>query len=66
VSRIDNPDAVGYFDIACRKLVFKAVYAAGGRRVMTVPESIIMPAVLNTVGEMDRDFPPSLIPVISM
>lgn len=44
MSRIDKAGAVGYFDINFLNVDRRAEYAAGGRRVMTVPESIIAPA----------------------
>lgn len=65
MSRIDKAGAVGYFDINFLNVDRRAEYAAGGRRVMTVPESIIAPADENTEMGIGNFLPPTLRPIMS-
>lgn len=65
MSSIESALAFGYLDMPFRNVSLKAPYAVGGSRVMTVPESMMVPPAENVEEEMGSLVPPTVIPSTS-
>lgn len=65
MSSIEKELAAGYLDMPFRNASLKAPYAVGGSRVMTVPESMIVPPAEKVEEDTESFVAPTVIPSTS-